>query len=99
MAGMKPLTLSPTLGLLALLALALPAQAEDWAPELTAQILEEEDCEVAFLTEVLERVVEEKLIVLAKVHCADKRSFDVSRHSDREPFDIRPCEEPDVSSC
>jgi hypothetical protein len=75
------------------------AQTQDWAPELTAQVLREYDCEVAFFSQVSERVVDGDIVVLAKVHCVDERTFDAYRDSAFEPFEIHPCENPNNRVC
>ena len=76
-----------------------PALAQDWQPELTDQMLRDHDCEVAFFSQVTERTVNGDLVVLAKVHCIDKRTFDALRESALKPFEIHPCEEPDRRAC
>ncbi len=76
-----------------------PAAAQEWQPELTDQMLRDHDCEVAFFSQVTERVVNGDQVVLAKVHCIDKRTFDAYRDSALEPFEILPCEKPDARAC
>jgi len=78
---------------------ASPASAQEWQPELTDQMLRDHDCEVAFLSQVAERNVNGDLIVLAKVHCVDKRTFDAYRNSAFGPFEIHPCENPNNRVC
>lgn len=75
------------------------AQEEGWQSELTDQMLREYDCEVAFLSQVAERSVNGELVVLAKVHCIDKRTFDAYRDSAFVPFEIHPCEDPENRVC
>ena len=77
----------------------LPLWAQEWQEELTEQVLREYDCEVAFLSQVAERTVNGELVVLAKVHCVDKRTFDAYRDKAFQPFEIRPCENPDNRVC
>ncbi|HMA13587.1 MAG: hypothetical protein ACM35H_15415 [Bacteroidota bacterium] len=79
--------------------LPLLAQPHEWQPQLNEQMLREYDCEVAFLSQVAERMVNGDLVVLAKVHCVDKRSFNAVRDSAFEPFEIHPCENPDNRVC
>ncbi|MEO3431015.1 hypothetical protein AAFN88_19330 [Pelagibius sp. CAU 1746] len=88
------------------LCLALPlaaqpagAQQDGWQSELTEQMQREYDCEVAFLSQVAERSVNGDLVILAKVHCLDKRTFDAYRDSAFGPFEIHPCENPDNRVC
>ena len=66
------------------------AAAEDWERELSAQVLQEHECEVAFLSQVMERNVNGERIILAKVHCIDKRTFDAVRTRDIEFFEFHP---------
>lgn len=79
--------------------LPLAAQEREWQVQLTEQILSEYECEVAFLSQVAERTVNGNQVVLAKVHCVDKRSFDAYRDSAFEPFEIHPCENPNNRVC
>jgi len=78
---------------------ALPAAAQEWQPELTDQMLRLYDCEVAFFSQVAEREVDGNQVVIAKVHCIDKRTFDALRDSAFKPFEIHPCENPDNRVC
>ncbi len=64
-----------TLSLLVTACLAAPVLA-GWEEELAEQIEHEHDCEVAFLSHIIERSVEGHEVVRAKVHCSDKRSFE-----------------------
>lgn len=84
-----------------LLVPSLPLRAQDtgWEEQLTEQVLREYDCEVAFLSQVSERVVNGDQVILAKVHCQDKRSFDAYRNSAFKPFEIHPCDNPDNRVC
>lgn len=84
---------------LALGPLPLLAQPREWQGQLNEQMLREYDCEVAFLSQVAERMVDGDLVVLAKVHCVDKRSFNAVRDSAFEPFEIDPCENPENRVC
>lgn len=76
------------------------AQAQsEWELELSLQIEEDLGCKVAFLSHVVDRTVDGRHIVMAKVHCQDRRSFDAYRDDDLELFDFKPCEEPDAKAC
>jgi len=77
----------------------LPVLAQEWQKQLTDQMLREYDCEVAFFSQVAERTVNGDQVVLAKVHCIDKRTFDAYRNSAFNPFEIHPCENPDNRVC
>ena len=86
-----PLVLGLTLG---------AAQAQSgWELDLSLQIEEDLGCKVAFLSHVVDRTVEGQHIVMAKVHCQDKRSFDAYRDDDFDLFDFRPCEQPEAKTC
>ena len=91
-------TTAALLGFLALTATTAPAQ-QDWQGDLANEILLMEDCEVSFLTQVVEREVDGRAVILAKVHCVDGRTFDASRDDRFAAFEFRVCEpedEPDV---
>lgn len=90
----------PTLAALGLLvAVAGWAQA-DWQAELADEILIMEDCEVSFLTQVIERTVDGREVILAKVHCTDGRTFDASRDDTFAAFAFSICEpEGEPSAC
>ena len=75
------------------------ALQEEWGPVLTDQMLAEYDCDVAFFSQVAEREVNGDVIVIAKVHCADKRTFDAYRPGSFEVFEIHPCENPENRVC
>jgi hypothetical protein len=91
-----------TIAAAALLVPTLPLRAEDtgWEEQLRVQVLREYDCEVAFFSQVSERILNGDQVVLAKVHCEDKRSFDAYRNSAfKKAFDIHPCDNPDNRVC
>ena len=70
-----------------------PALAQaDWQGDLANEALLMEDCEVSFLTQVVEREVDGRAVILAKVHCVDGRTFDASRDDLFAPFEFRICE-------
>jgi len=96
----KPIAPLAALGI-ALVALwtAQSVPAQEWQAQLNEQVLREYDCEVAFFSQVAERMVNGEQVVLAKVHCVDKRTFDAYRDSAFEPFEIHPCENPDNRVC
>lgn len=80
-------------------ALALPAAADDhdWRAELAAQMRAEEDCVVAFYTNVLERDVDGRSALFVHIVCEDGRAFDGRRFEGmQKPFTVRPC---DVDVC
>ena len=75
------------------------ADREEWAPALTAQILDQHQCVVSFLSQVVERDVDGIEIVIAKAHCEDGRAFDVSREGILRAFEITECEVPNQETC
>lgn len=95
------LTRHMLLAVLVLLGLPSAAQAdrEDWAPALARQILEDHQCVVAFLSQVVERQVDGREMVIAKAHCEDDRAFDVYRLGRLTRFDITECERPNQETC
>ena len=84
---------------LAIAAVPLAAAAEDWHEQLSRQVSRDEACVVTFMSQVVERTVNGKHIIMAKVHCEDKRSFDAYRGSDDEPFRLTACEVPNAETC
>ncbi len=97
--------LRPAVRSLAALAMVLVAthgagaDRRDWAPALTAQIFDEHQCVVAFLSQVVEREVDGRPVVIAKAHCEDDRAFDVYREGRLSRFEITECEVPDQEVC
>lgn len=81
------------------LIIARPASAQVWQRELSAEIADQHECEVAFLSEVIEREFEDRRVILAKVHCLDRRTFDAVRTDDLDVFRFTVCEERDVDTC
>ncbi len=63
-----------------------------WEEELAEQIAADEGCDVAFLAQVMEREIDGREVVMAKVHCRDGRTFDAERRDLYEPFTFRRCE-------
>ena len=88
--------------LCAVLTASVPASGaaeEDWHVELARQIAESEGCEVALLSQVVERETGGRRLIMAKVHCEDRRSFDAIRFDDDEAFTFKACEVPDAKTC
>ena len=75
------------------------AKAPEWQEDMSAAIEFEHGCEVAFLSHVVERPVEGDLIVMAKVHCVDQRSFDAVRMTRATDFEFKECTLRDKQSC
>jgi hypothetical protein len=83
------------LGCAAAIMAAHPAFA-DWQGDLRRQLMNEYNCEVAFLTRVEVRKVDGREVVFVRAHCTDKRAFDANRQSEAEPFKVKAC---DVQAC
>ena len=87
---MRTITVAALAGLATLL-FAEGAMA-GWKDEVTEQLKFDHDCEVSYMTGVIERRVDGRRVVFARVHCVDKRAFDVSRSDDFEPFEVKKCD-------
>jgi hypothetical protein len=85
--GRAPVCLWPAV---ALLALAAPALA-DWEEDLAAQLRWDHDCVLNLLSQVLEREIDGQLVVIAKAHCEDGRTFDAVQRNELEDFEITEC--------
>lgn len=84
-------TTATLIGFLALTSASALAQ-QDWQGDLANEALLMEDCEVSFLTQVVERDLDGRTVILAKVHCVDGRTFDASRDDSFAAFEFRACE-------
>ncbi len=82
--------------LLALVVLAAPSPAAfaqaSWEEDLAAEIELMEDCTVSFLSQIVERQIDGRSLVMAKVHCEDGRTFDATRDDSFAAFTFRACE-------
>lgn len=86
------------LGVAALLiGLATPAHAS-WQDDLAAQLRWDHQCQVAFYSGVIERMVNGQQVVIAKAHCEDGRVFDAIQKNELEEFEINECT-PKEQSC
>lgn len=76
-----------------LLLAGLPPQMAlaDWPQDLAAEIEVVEGCRVAFLSNVVEREVDGRQVVMAKVHCEDQRLFDAWRNDPLDAFRFEEC--------
>ncbi len=75
------------------------AALASWEEDLTAEIQDLHNCDVAFLSQVVEREVRGERLVMAKVHCLDGRTFDAVRISDYDLFEFRECTVGEKQSC
>jgi hypothetical protein len=74
----------------ALFVTASPALA-DWQEDLAAQLRWDHACIVQFYSGVIERLLEGQLVVIAKAHCEDGRTFDAIQRNELEDFEITEC--------
>ena len=83
------------------LGVATPSLAEEngWQRILSADIEFEHGCEVAYMSQVVEREVEGDLMVIAKVHCVDQRTFDAIRMRSADAFEFKECTLREKQSC
>jgi hypothetical protein len=72
--------------LLPALATTFPALA-NWQDDLAAQLRWDHDCVVQFYS----GVIEGELVVIAKAHCEDGRTFDAVQRNELEDFEIIEC--------
>ncbi|SLN54881.1 hypothetical protein [Oceanibacterium hippocampi] len=87
--------------LLRTLALGLPlglgagiiaAQAQaTWEIDLAEEVMAAENCDVEYLSHVVEREIDGKQLVMVKVHCRDARAFDAMRPDEFELFQFNEC--------
>lgn len=91
-AGFPLYRLVAGLGLAVALIAATPAMA-GWEEELVLQMRKDEDCEVLYMTRVIERDLTNGHFVQAMVGCADGRTFIAWRSGDLRRFRIRNCKE------
>jgi hypothetical protein len=68
-----------------------PAQAADWQEDLAAQLRWDHECMVEYYSGVIERLIDGNLVVIAKAHCNDGRSFDAIQRDELEEFEIEEC--------
>ena len=69
---------------------AMPALA-GWQEDLASQMRWDHDCDVTFFSNVIEREVDGKPVIIAKVHCQDGRVFDAIQRSAFEDFEVSEC--------
>ncbi|MDJ0942372.1 MAG: hypothetical protein QNJ30_02855 [Kiloniellales bacterium] len=75
------------------------AEENGWQRTLSADIEFEHGCEVAYLSQVVEREVDGELMVMAKVHCVDQRAFDAIRMRSADAFEFKECTLREKQSC
>ena len=82
--------LARSLAVMALSATAAPALA-DWQDDLAAQLRWDHGCKVQYYSGVIERMIDRQLLVIAKAHCEDGRTFDAIQRDELELFEITEC--------
>ena len=87
---MRSRRLSGAFVAIAVAAAPLPVLA-DWQEDLAAQMRWDHDCMVDFYSNVIERMVDDRTLVIAKVHCDDGRVFDASQRHEFEDFEVSEC--------
>ena len=70
-----------------------------WMADLTEQAAVDHGCKISFVSQVLEKPVNGRQTILAKVHCEDGRAFDVFRPDAFTDFKFNECESRVRSSC
>ena len=82
-----------------LVSVAGQAEEYEWFEELSADIAVIHDCEVAYLSHVVERQGDGGLMVMAKVHCVDQRTFDAFRLRTADVFQYKECTLREKQTC
>ncbi len=80
-----------TLAALLLAPGALARGEPGWQDDLSAEAELTLGCTVAYLSQTIDGDVHGIPLVMAKVHCVDRRVFDASRGQSSLPFDFKPC--------
>jgi hypothetical protein len=76
--------------------IAGPALA-DWQADLRRQMATQEGCKVDYFSHVTERQIGDHMLISAKVHCEDRRTFDANWDDQKRTFKVRRCG--DVEAC
>jgi hypothetical protein len=78
---------------------AIAAEQPDWEQQIVAEALDTLNCEVSFISHIVERDIPAGSLVMAKIHCVDKRSFDALRENNAAPFTFKECTPREQKSC
>ena len=70
-----------------------------WETQVTEEAKKTLSCEVTFISHVVERALPDATVIMAKIHCEDKRSFDAVRDRDTAPFTFKECTPREQKSC
>ncbi|NKB57658.1 MAG: hypothetical protein GKS00_15125 [Alphaproteobacteria bacterium] len=74
-------------------------ESDDWQSIVTEDIWFEHSCKAAFFSHVIERETKSGKIVMVKIHCDDKRSFDAVRPGTNAPFTFSECTPREQQAC
>lgn len=76
----------------ALTVLPANAQEPEWQADLQAQLQQEKNCELLYVTNSRESELGGERTVSGRAHCADGRNFDFARLKPYLSFEIKACE-------
>ncbi|MBL4721754.1 MAG: hypothetical protein JKY20_11570 [Alphaproteobacteria bacterium] len=88
--------------ILALSSVTPTASAQEsgsWRFDIREEALETHHCKIDYFSHVVERIINGKSVVMAKVHCGDSRAFDAIRNGEDEFFTFTKCRERDERVC
>lgn len=88
---MRPFAVPAGLCVASLLIIGAVSALAAWEEDLAAQLRWDHECKVAYYSGVIERLVEGQLVVIAKAHCEDGRTFDAIQRNELEEFELREC--------
>ena len=74
-------------------------ESVDWRQIVTEDAWLQEQCRVGYLSHIIERETESGRIVMVKVHCDDKRSFDAVQSGANQPFTFSECTPSEKTTC
>jgi len=89
----------PFAGLAVLSTVAGVAGQPRWEGQIAAEALDVLNCEISFISHIVQRNMPTGTMVMTKIHCVDKRSFDALRESDAAPFTFKECTPREQKSC
>ncbi len=78
-----------------LFGLQASAALAGWQEDLAFEIRVAKGCALAYLSQVVERMVDGRQVIFAKAHCEDGRVFDVTRTDALAPFEFKECQPAD----
>jgi hypothetical protein len=78
------------------------AAAQDngsWRLDIREEARETQRCEISYFSHVVERMINGKAVVMAKIHCEDSRAFDAIRDGENAFFTFTKCRERNERAC